>query len=989
MRLQRRRAAGLIRMTVTAALVAALTNAARAADEPAAPAAGGLSVATMRGWIEQMMREPRGPFDRIRYFCKDGQVLEPKAYACEPYGGGYQHGEWSARTRAIREAGYPIANLLVMVKPDDVVGPNAKADLLQVLVVERFLIASDDGWVFRRALSYRGAIQDHNEKESARDLLQALARGDTAYIPLREAARAFPHGPDTPSLTRVRGMATSLDEKDAKFHSLRSRIHNTPESGDAARVRAYASSTSARPELAAEYEALAAAIDAAYQPKPLSIELKQLGRYLKDETARDELQKLIEAQFATEQPGATLDAQLAGAANTLVWLKDRALQRVPASGRLAAIDVSLEAENRFMVTASKATAQIPTLTREARLHQLRISAKALYSIGLLNQREWDSLGESLSELEGKVKLDTYREALEYLERASSWSTQRLHYEFGNGVDKLTPIAPEAEGFVADRLRSSPLLFYSSLLQTLREDADKLAGTSQTAFGASVGGGLRRLNPGIARGLLRVSVDEETNGQPAIYLVPETTSDLPAAAGILTEAEGNPVSHVQLLARNLGIPNVVVASELMPTIRQHDGERIVVAASVGGVVQIDADGPRWDQLLGSAGEAKPSLMIVPDLAKLDLLRQDFVSTDELRASDSGRIVGPKAAHVGELSHRFKGHVAPGLAVSFGIFRELLKQPVKAGGEPMYDWMRDQYAEMAVLRKLDPSRHEQRVKQFLAFTRNWFATEQLPQALLDRLHGAMIERFGMDGTYGVFVRSDTNIEDLPGFTGAGLNLTVPNVVGFEETVAALRKVWASPYTERAYGWRQDLMDQPEHIYVSVLLHRSVPNEKSGVMITADVDTGSLEALTVTTSLGVGGGVDGEASETLRVDRDKAEAQLLSSATARRQRQLLASGGVSLLRAPAPERVLTDKEIELLAEFAREVPRAYPELHDDQGKTTPADVEFGFVAGKLMLQQIRPFLQNRAAASQGYLAKMDQGLRARDGKRVPLDEKPEAGS
>ena len=60
------------------------------------------------------------------------------------------------------------------MKPGDVVGPNAQPDLLQVLVVERFLIASDDGWVFRRALSYRGAIQDHNEKESARELLQAV-----------------------------------------------------------------------------------------------------------------------------------------------------------------------------------------------------------------------------------------------------------------------------------------------------------------------------------------------------------------------------------------------------------------------------------------------------------------------------------------------------------------------------------------------------------------------------------------------------------------------------------------------------------------------------------------------------------------------------------------------------------------------------------------------------------------------------------------------
>src|SRR5690606_28438327 len=109
----------------------------------------------------------------------------------------------------------------------------------------------------------------------------------------------------------------------------------------------------------------------------------------------------------------------------------------------------------------------------------------------------------------------------------------------------------------------------------------------------------------------------------------------------------------------------------------------------------------------------------------------------------------------------------------------------------------------------------------------------------------------------------IEDLPGFTGAGLNKTVPNVVGFDAIVAALREVWASPFSERAYGWRQDLMDQPEHVYVSVLLHRSVPNEKSGVLITADVDSGNREALTVAVSPGVGGGVDGEAAESVLID------------------------------------------------------------------------------------------------------------------------------
>ena len=49
----------------------------------------------------------------------------------------------------------------------------------------------------------------------------------------------------------------------------------------------------------------------------------------------------------------------------------------------------------------------------------------------------------------------------------------------------------------------------------------------------------------------------------------------------------------------------------------------------------------------------------------------------------------------------------------------------------------------------------------------------------------------------MRSDTNVEDLPGFTGAGLNLTVFNIVGFDNIVKAISEVWASPYTRARLG------------------------------------------------------------------------------------------------------------------------------------------------------------------------------------------------
>ena len=72
------------------------------------------------------------------------------------------------------------------------------------------------------------------------------------------------------------------------------------------------------------------------------------------------------------------------------------------------------------------------------------------------------------------------------------------------------------------------------------------------------------------------------------------------------------------------------------------------------------------------------MIQPDLEKLDLTVRDLVQLDDLRATDSGRIVGPKAAKLGELRTHYPGHVSRGVAIPFGIFRqETLDQPYPAG------------------------------------------------------------------------------------------------------------------------------------------------------------------------------------------------------------------------------------------------------------------------------------------------------------------------
>jgi hypothetical protein len=92
-----------------------------------------VSPETGRHWIAEMKQAPRGPFQRLRWFCNDGTVHPPKPYPCTEHGGGHQHGKWSDKTRQLRAEGYKIATLLagvdakkVIAEPDflDTYAPN-------------------------------------------------------------------------------------------------------------------------------------------------------------------------------------------------------------------------------------------------------------------------------------------------------------------------------------------------------------------------------------------------------------------------------------------------------------------------------------------------------------------------------------------------------------------------------------------------------------------------------------------------------------------------------------------------------------------------------------------------------------------------------------------------------------------------------------------------------------------------------------------------
>jgi hypothetical protein len=575
----------------------------------------------------------------------------------------------------------------------------------------------------------------------------------------------------------------------------------------------------------------------------------------------------------------------------------------------------------------------------------------------------------------------------YLGRVPGWGTQGLRFQFYESMQKLAQIEPDALLFIQDQLRGSPLLFYSQTLDTLQHDANQLAGVTHRLFGQDLGVGFRALNPGLARGILHVHPDLaqlDDFQKDGIYLLPETVSDLPPVAGIMTAGEGNPLSHIQLLARNLGIPNVSVDEQLIPQFESHDGKKVVLAVSPAGLVELSDDGPRWDTVIGGS-EAGQKALIHPDLKKLDLSVKGFISLDDLNASDSGRIVGPKAAKLGELRHHFPEAVAPGVAIPFGLFREtVLDKPYKESGNTVYAWMVSEYQRLHGL----PAGSKQRQEQTEGFRAELYAlirNTRLDDDFRNGLKQALTKNIGPDGSYGVFVRSDTNVEDLPGFTGAGLNLTLPNVVGVDNLVKAIPEVWASPFAARAFAWRQSLMDKPEHVYPAILLLKSVPNDKSGVMVTQDIDTGDKAVLSVAVNEGVGGAVDGQSAESLRIDTRDGSVRLLASATAVWRRVPAATGGVDKLPVSGDQSVLKPDEIKQLITLAKELPNRFPPITDDDGNPAPADIEFGFLDGRLQLFQLRPFLESRDSRGGAYLSNMDQSLQGKLNKRVDMQEVP----
>ncbi len=202
--------------------------------------------------------------------------------------------------------------------------------------------------------------------------------------------------------------------------------------------------------------------------------------------------------------------------------------------------------------------------------------------------------------------------------------------------------------------------------------------------------------------------------------------------------------------------------------------------------------------------------------------------------------------------------------------------------------------------------------------------------------------------VAVRSSATAEDLPQAAFAGQQDTFLNVVGPDALLDAVRRCWASLWTDRAMAYRARQGIDHQTVKLAVVVQRMVPAEAAGVLFTANPVTGTRDEIVIDASPGLGEAVvSGLVTPDHFVLRRRwwgwhiAERRLGKREVVIRARS---GGGTEHVEEPAAAGMpaLPDRALRRLARLGKAIERHF-------GR--PQDVEWAWAGGQPFIVQARP--------------------------------------
>jgi Pyruvate phosphate dikinase, AMP/ATP-binding domain/Lamin Tail Domain len=360
---------------------------------------------------------------------------------------------------------------------------------------------------------------------------------------------------------------------------------------------------------------------------------------------------------------------------------------------------------------------------------------------------------------------------------------------------------------------------------------EIEGTVPIVDGAAPfrGVSFQALTPGIGFGVLKfIPANELAHarlGLDVIAVTDDVPNDVPLLGGLVTEAFQTPLSHVAILTRNRGTPNMALVNARNDARLGGLFDKLVRIEVGGGGFSVRAAStaeaqafwdkrrpqgpplvPRLDRSLRGLVDLRArSLADLPALGAKSAQMAELFRVSAIDPVCAGPIPTPKEAYGVPLVHGLEHFAASGAAA------------ILAQGQARADFATDRSVRTTVLTEV----------------RAAIQSHSPDPALVSAIETMAARAFG---NRRFRLRSSSNTEDLTTFSGAGLYTSVSAALGDPERTVAdgLRAVWASLWDERAYEERALANIDQSQVAMGVLIHEAYNGVEraNGVVMSRDL-------------------------------------------------------------------------------------------------------------------------------------------------------------
>jgi pyruvate,water dikinase len=319
------------------------------------------------------------------------------------------------------------------------------------------------------------------------------------------------------------------------------------------------------------------------------------------------------------------------------------------------------------------------------------------------------------------------------------------------------------------------------------------------------------------------------------------------------------------------------------------------------------------------------------------------------------VGGKNASLGEMYRELTPQgvkVPEGFAVTADAYRRFLREN------------RLDLDIATILQGLDP-RSVDELRRRGALVRETILSASLPTDVAAAISGAYGQLCGDDTRpVDVAVRSSATAEDLPDASFAGQQETYLNVQGTAAVLHAVKRCFASLFTDRAISYRMDKGYGDLDVALSVGVQRMVRSDLacSGVLFTIDPETGFRDAVVINAAYGLGenvvqGSVNPDEYCVFKPTLRQGHRPILRKIPGTKEFKLIydVGGGRMVKNVPVSTEdrarfAINDDEILTLARWGCVIEDHYSAR---RGRPTPMDIEWAKdgINGELFVVQARP--------------------------------------